>query len=255
MKKFIFLLLLTVTQLHAQPVRIAVAANAQFVMEKLKTTFEKQTGIKLEIVINSSGKITTQIQQGAPFDVFLSADMQYPNELFKSGFAVGSPRIYAYGTLVVWTLQPQKLTKDLRFLTTPAVKKIAIANPKLAPYGEAAQEALRHYGLDEKIKTKLVFGESISQVNQYILSQVVEVGFTAKSVVLDPSLQGKGNWVEVDPKVYTPIAQGVVLIKKKGDENYTNARKFYDFLFSPKAQAIFRQFGYRVGQVKSKSVK
>ncbi|MFN8348148.1 MAG: molybdate ABC transporter substrate-binding protein [Spirosomataceae bacterium] len=253
MKKIVLFLWLIVPPLHAQTVRVAVAANAQFAMEELKAVFEKQTGITVETVINSSGKITTQIQQGAPFDVFLSADMHYPEVLFKEGFTTEAPKIYGYGSLVVWGLGNVKVTKDLSFLTQPSVRKIAVANPKLAPYGTAAQEALTYYHLSDKTRSKWVLGESISQVNQYILSQAVEVGFTSKSVVLDPSLKGKGNWAEVDSKTYTPIAQGVVLLKKKNTAPSRQAQSFYDFLFSKRAQAIFRAFGYRLtGSTKQK---
>lgn len=247
MKKILLFLWLMVPQVYAQTVRVAVAANAQFVMEELETVFEKETGIQLETIINSSGKITTQIQQGAPFDVFLSADMHYPDVLFKEGLTTAAPKIYAYGALVVWTIGATKPTKDLSFLTQPSIKKIALANPKLAPYGVAAQEALTYYRLFDKTQEKWVMGESISQVNQYIVSHVVEVGFTAKSVVLDPSLKDKGTWIEIDPKTYRPIAQGVVLLKKKNVEPSLAARRFYDFLFSKRAHAIFRKFGYRVG--------
>lgn len=246
MKKLLLFLWLISPQLYAQTVRVAVAANAQFVMEELEAVFEKQTGIQLETIINSSGKITTQIQQGAPFDLFLSADMHYPDVLFKEGLTTAAPKVYAYGALVVWAIGATKPTKDLSFLTQPSIKKIALANPKLAPYGVAAQEALKHYRLFDRTQEKWVMGESISQVNQYILSQAVEVGFTAKSVVLDPSLKNQGTWVEVDPKTHSPIAQGVVLLKKKTAEPSVAARRFYDFLFSKRAHAIFRKFGYRV---------
>lgn len=249
MKKIALFLWLIVPQLYAQTVRVAVAANAQFVMEELEAVFEKQTGFQLETIINSSGKITTQIQQGAPFDVFLSADMHYPEVLYKEGFTTESPKIYAYGSLVVWGLGTSKVSKNLSFLTDPSIKKIAIANPKLAPYGVAAQEVLKYYRLFDKTQSKWVMGESISQVNQYILSQAVEVGFTAKSVVLDPSQKGKGSWVEVDSKTYNPIAQGVVLLKRKSTEPGIQARQFYNFLFSKRAQATFRKFGYRIVSV------
>jgi molybdate transport system substrate-binding protein len=189
MKKLLLFLWLISPQLYAQTVRVAVAANAQFVMEELEAVFEKQTGIQLETIINSSGKITTQIQQGAPFDLFLSADMHYPDVLFKEGLTTAAPKIYAYGALVVWAIGATKPTKDLSFLPQPSIKKIALANPKLAPYGVAAQEALKHYRLFDKTQEKWVMGESISQVNQYILSQAVEVGFTAKSVGVRPVAQ------------------------------------------------------------------
>jgi molybdate transport system substrate-binding protein len=238
------LLLVGLLSLHvsvqAQKVRVAVAANAQFVMGKLQTEFERKTRITLEPVINSSGKLTTQIQQGAPFDVFLSADMQYPDALYASGQASTKPRIYAYGLLVLWTRTNTGSSTGLSALSKPQIRKIALANPKTAPYGAAAVELLTSQGLLTKIQEKIVYGESIAQVNQYLLSGAVDAGFTAKSVVLEPALRGKGRWIEVEGA--TPIAQGVVLLKNAGD----GARQFYDFLFSPSARAIFQQYGYRL---------
>lgn len=246
MNKFWLLGLLLLSGVsRAQPLRIAVAANAQFAALQLKTIFEKQTGQKVELVVSSSGKLTTQIQQGGPYDVFLSADTQFPDVLYANGFAVEKPRIYAYGALVLWTLKPLNLSAGLSVLTQASVQKIAVANPRTAPYGEAAMQVLQQAKLAGPLQTKLVFGESISQVNQYVLSGAVEAGFTAKSVVLDSSLVNKGHWLELKAGTYKPIAQAAVLIKKTGSAQVRpEARKFYDFLFSSSAQAIFRRYGY-----------
>jgi molybdate transport system substrate-binding protein len=224
----------------AQKIRVAVAANAQFVMEKLSAGFEKKTGLQVESIINSSGKLTAQIQNGAPFDVFLSADMQYPETVYRAGLAQTKPKIYAYGLLVLWTRADIDPAKGLNSLSDNRISKIAIANPKTAPYGTAAVAVLTKQNLLTELQPKIVYGESIAQVNQYLVSGAVDAGFTAKSVVLEPSLQGKGRWADV--KGAEPIAQGVVLLKNA----QTGSRKFYDYLFSPEAQAIFRQYGYQL---------
>jgi molybdate transport system substrate-binding protein len=229
----------------AQKLRIAVAANAQFVSRILAQEFKKQIAVEAELIVSSSGKLTTQIEHGAPFDIFLSADIKYPQELYSKQFATAKPEIYAYGKLVMWSKKGIDLSKGLNSLTNNSVKKIAIANKALAPYGEAAEQALQRTNLLARLKTKLVYGESIAQVNQYLLTGVADVAFTAKSVVLDPDQKNNGNWKEVDPKLYKPIAQGVVVLKSSKAENLKHAIQFYKFLFSAKAKQIFKQYGYK----------
>lgn len=225
-------------------VLVATAANVQFAMDELTRLFEEQSGIKAEVILSSSGKLTAQIQQGAPYDLLVSADMKYPKTLYESGQAEAPPRVYALGALVLWTLGDIELSADLSFLQNPAIHKIAIANPQNAPYGEQAVRALQHYGVYDQVVSRLVYGESIAQTNQYILSRVSEVGFTAKSVVLSPEIQGKGHWVEIDPAAYSPIEQGVV-ITRYGEEHHPEAsRRFYDFLFSQTARDILIRYGY-----------
>ncbi|WP_375445385.1 molybdate ABC transporter substrate-binding protein [uncultured Fibrella sp.] len=242
MKKIFFLLLLWSSGVQAQPLRVAVAANAQFVMESLRVAFQKQTGISIETVISSSGKLTTQIQQGAPYDVFLSADMDYPRALYQQKLTAGAPVVYAYGSLVLWTLGTFPLTADLSVLKNPAVRHIAIANPATAPYGEAAVSLLTHRKLLGAVQPRLVYGESISQVNQYILSGAAEVGITAKSVVLDPGLEQRGHWIDLPPPGYAPIAQGVVVLKRTSQAKA--ATQFVQFLQTAAARRILQQFGY-----------
>lgn len=227
---------------NAQKLRIAVAANAQFVAGVLAQEFKQQTGIEPELIVGSSGKFTAQIEQGAPFDVFMSADMKYPEELFAKQLTTAKPQIYAYGTLVLWVNSDAK--PSVNGLTKADVKKIAVANPALAPYGEATIEALKKLKLYDRLQPKFVFGESIAQVNQFLLTGAADAAFTAKSVVMDPAQQGKG-WTEVDSKLYKPIAQGVVVLKASTGENLKQAQKFYKFLFSAKAKQIFRAYGYR----------
>jgi molybdate transport system substrate-binding protein len=219
---------------------IATAANVQFAMDELIHTFTNETGIPCEMVLGSSGKLTAQIREGAPFDVFVSADVKYPEELYKKGLTTAAPDIYAYGKLVLWSLMD-----EIPDLTGDQVRHIAIANPKTAPYGVAAIEALRYDGIYAQVRDKLVFGESISQTNQFIISKTAEVGFTAKSVVLSPEMKGVGHWKEVQEGTFTPIAQGVVLLNRK-HSLHPDSRQFYQFLFSEKARIILEAYGYQV---------
>lgn len=224
--------------------RIAAAANMQFAMDALTEAFAQETGVGCETIVGSSGKLTAQISEGAPFDLFVSADMKYPTELFDRNLTLAAPKIYAYGKLVLWT-RTDKLEPSIELLTSDAVRRIALASPKTAPYGSAAIEALRHYDIFEVVEGKLVYGESIAQTNQFITSKAAEIGFTAKSVVLSPKIKGKGRWLEIDDRIYSPIAQGVVMLKKSRD-HLTEAQQFYDFLFSKKGREILREYGYSI---------
>ena len=251
MKQILLSVVFLLRMLHAtaqeNKVTVAVAANMQYAANKLKEKFEQETGIKIEIILGSSGKLTQQIMEGAPYDIFISADTKYPSELYKNKFTLDTPRVYAKGLLVLWTnkegIDP---SKDLTVLLSGSVKKIAVANPQTAPYGVAAEEILKHYNLYEKVKSKLVFGESISQTNQFIISQSADIGFTAKSVVLSDEMKGKGKWIDIDSKSYSPIAQAAVILKHGVETNKTLSEKFYNYLYSKTAKDIFRQFGYIV---------
>lgn len=228
----------------AEPLTVAVAANVKFVFDELRAEFKKSTGIDANGVFASSGKINAQIKSGAPYDVFMSADMEFPQALYKDGFAVTPPTVYAQGVLVLWTLQPLDMTQGMRVLANPAVKKVAMANPKLAPYGLEAMRALDYFKLRAAVEPKLIYGESIGQVNQYIDTQAVEIGFTAKSVVLAPQILGHGKWIEVPRESYQPISQGIVMLKHGADTNAAAAKKFLEFMASAKARGILKKFGY-----------
>lgn len=221
---------------------IAVAANMQFAMKDLTETFTSKTGIQCDLMISSSGKLTALIREHAPYDVFVAADMKYPNELYNNGFTTKKPEVYAYGKLVIWSMI-DGLTSSIEMLTSEQIKHIALANPKMAPYGVATIEVLEHYNLYDSIKDKLVYGESISQTNQFIISKSAEVGFTAKSVVLSDKMKGKGSWIAIDEADYSPIAQGVVIIKNDKAEQQ-DAERFYEFLFSQEARNILESYGY-----------
>lgn len=233
-------------QVYAQELTIAVAANVQFTMEEIQKEFTKKTGIPLNTVIGSSGKLTAQINNGAPFDVFLSADMKYPEFLFANKKAVTEPEIYAQGSLVLWTRKDLELMDLVSVLKDERVQKIAIAKPKTAPYGRESLRVLHLHKIFDAIEDKLVYAGSIAQVNQYVDSKVVDIGFTAKSAVLSEKLLGKGAWLEIDPADYMPIDQGVVILKHGLQKYPEESRLFYDFLFSDRAKDIFKKNGYRL---------
>lgn len=237
-------LLCTGVVAYAEPLTIAVAANVKYAFADLQQAFTKQSSIEVKSVFGSSGKLTAQVKSGAPFDVFLSADMEYPETLYKEGFAVTAPKVYANGVLVLWTLNPLDLGKGIQVLSDPAVQKIAVANPRLAPYGREAINALEHFKLRAEVEPKLIYGESISQVNQYIDSKSADIGFTAKSVVLAPQVAGKGKWIELPKDSYQPIAQGVVILKHGAETNSETAHRFLEFLATPTARSIFEKYGY-----------
>ena len=225
---------------------VATAANVQYVMQDIKKEFEKESGKKIEIVVSSSGKLTTQIREGAPFDVFVSADTKYPNELYAKGGSDERPKIYALGSIVLWSRNIDSANLKVENLIEDKIKKIAIPNPRTAPYGEAAIQVLQKQKSFEKLRAKLVYGESIAQTAQYITSGSVEVGFNALSVVLSPEMKGKGHWILVDSNLYQPIKQAAVLLKHSEDSpKKETSRQFYDFLYSKKAKEIFKKYGYK----------
>ncbi|MCB9272593.1 MAG: molybdate ABC transporter substrate-binding protein [Lewinellaceae bacterium] len=227
-----------------ETIHVAVAANVQFAMQELQAAFEAESGIKVETAISSSGKLTAQIQQGAPYCLLISADMKYPEALIESGKAIAPARVYAYGALVLWTMAELQLDTNPRFLLEPAIRKVAIANPRNAPYGEQAMLYFGHFGITEAIEPKLVYGESIAQTNQYVLTHAADVGLTAKSVVLSPEMKGKGYWLELPAGTYKPIAQGVVVTSYGQQQHPESSRRFLEFLFSPKARDVFQRYGY-----------
>jgi molybdate transport system substrate-binding protein len=248
-RKIIFLLMLSLLfagcqQEKKQPLIVATAANMQFAMKAIVHQFSRETGVSCKVIISSSGKLTAQIKSGAPYDVFVSADMKYPETLYKDGFGVAPPQVYAYGKLVLWSLKKQD-TLSLQELAKQKIKHIALANPKTAPYGVAAVDVLKNAGLYKKVENKLVYGESIAQTNQFIMSGTADIGFTAQSVVMAPEVKGKGTWMAINPDLYKPIAQGI-LILKKGKKYNKDANKLVDFIFAKGGRVMLEKYGYNV---------
>jgi molybdate transport system substrate-binding protein len=244
-RKSLFLILGTLfisINTFAQTIKVAVAANLQSVIKVLGDDFKKRTGIIIQPIVGSSGKLVAQISNGAPYDVFLSADMEFPQKLADGGFTERPPVVYALGSLIICNSQEIDLKNWADIIKTDRIEKIAIANAKIAPYGRAAEEALAKLNLLEKVRPKLVYGESIAQVNTYVTTGVASVGFTTQSLVAEQADKKIFQWVAVDRKLYTPIQQGMVLLKKSTDK--ASAEKFYQYILSTPAKNILKKYGY-----------
>jgi len=225
-------------------INVAVAANMQFAMEEIQAEYHRRTATPVKLIFASSGKLTVQIKSGAPFDVFVSADMSHPDSLIRWGLAEGPVNPYAFGKLVLWTTGKLDLTRGLKSLAHPSIKRIAVADSARAPYGAQAMNALRASGLREKLAGAMVFGESISQVNQYVLIGNVDAGITAKSTVAAGDMAGKGRWVEVDPALYGEIAQGAVVCRHGMEKRGKPSGEFLAFLYGEDARKILLKHGY-----------
>jgi molybdate transport system substrate-binding protein len=224
---------------------VAAAANLTYALAPLDAAFAKSNpGVAIVPVLGSSGNLVAQIRNGAPYDVFLSADMDFPRRLAQAGGAQGSSlTVFAMGRLVLWTVNPVvPMNSVAETVRSPAVLKLAIANATTAPYGRAAQQAMEKLGVWGDARPKLVVGESISQTAQFVQTGNADAGFVAMSLVLAPKLKHLGRWLEVPPELYEPIAQGAVLTAH-GSGNAA-ARRYLEFLHSPAAMEIFRRFGY-----------
>lgn len=225
--------------LGAQTLRIAAAADLQFAMNDLAIQFEKKNGTKVSVSYGSSGNFRAQIQNGAPFDVFFSADMSYPQQLVSEGFAEEqSLFVYAQGHLVLWAPAGTNLRlaeRGFEALKDPRVKKIAIANPEHAPYGRAAVSALQKAGLYDPIKSKLVFGENVSQAAQFTQTGSAQVGIIALSLTFAESMKGGESW-EIPVELYPPLRQGAVIVHSSPNKAAANA--FLEFVRSDEGRKI-----------------
>ncbi len=246
MKPFNLLLasLAFASALAAQTITVAAAANLKYALDDITAVFTKETGIDVKIITGASGKLTQQIMSGAPYDAFLSADVEYPAKLAQAGLTTTPAQVYAYGTLILWSDTGVDLSKGVSILADPSVKRIAVANPKTAPYGIEAMNAMKYYKVADDATPKIITAESISQVGAYVTTKAVDVGFMAKSIVLSPEMKNVGKWIEVDPKAYNTIDQAMVCLKNGSPENQIAAKKFIRFMSSAKAQAILKANGY-----------
>jgi len=247
MKKVILSILLTFSTLHAGEISIAVAANVSYAIEALKKEFNViYPETKVQVILGSSGKLTAQIRHDAPYSLFMSANMKYPEALYSEKIAVTKPVVYAQGALAYLSVNKQDFSKGTMLLKEDNLTKIAIANPQTAPYGVAAVEALKNANVYEAVKDKFVYGESISQTVAYATT-AADIGLIAKSSLLSPQMahfKESIHWSDVNETLYTPISQGIVILKK--GENDSEVKAFYDFMLSDKAKAIMINFGYKV---------
>ncbi|TMU56747.1 molybdate ABC transporter substrate-binding protein [Flagellimonas algicola] len=227
---------------NSDKLTIAVSSNMQYSIEEIAAKYTEHTGIACDLVVGSSGKLTAQIMEGAPFDVFLSADMKYPQMLYQKGHAKAAPKIYALGKLVLFASNKEIVPK-LEFLKNDSIAHIALANPKTAPYGRAAMEVLEHNGLVYSVKDKLVYGESVSQTNQFMSTGAAQMGFTAKSTLIGTPLSQQGHWIALDTNSYTPIQQGIVMLEDDTAQDRASL-SFLEFIFTEEAQEILKKYGY-----------
>ena len=225
---------------------IAAAADLQPVMKEIAARFERETGRKAKLVFGSSGNFFAQLQNGAPFDVFLSADMAYPKKLEADGLTEpGSFYGYATGKIVLWVPNQSSIDVNKAGLLTvvdPALTKLAIADPAHAPYGRAAESALKNAGLWQQVKMKFVFGENISQTAQFASSGNADAAIIALSLVLSPGMKDKGRYFVIPQELYPALRQAAVVMKASAHK--TAALRFVEFLKSPETQSLFAQYGF-----------
>lgn len=240
-------LLLSSRLAASQGLTIAAASDLQSALPAITAQFEKDTGQKVMLTFGSSGNFYAQIQNGAPFDVLLSADIDYPRRLERAGMAErGSLYAYATGRIVLWTRRDSAIDveRGLSVLTDSRVRRVAIANPEHAPYGRAAVAALRHERLYEHVREKLVLGENISQAAQFAQSGSAEAGILALSLALSPALKSSGTYVDIPDSWYPPIEQAAIVLASSRQKSL--ARQFIDYLKKPDTLRILQSYGFAV---------
>lgn len=228
-----------------QPLSVAAAADLQPVMTEIAMRFERQSGASVKLSFGSSGNFFAQIQNGAPYDLFFSADLEYPTRLKTAGLiATDSLYRYATGRIALWSPANTSIdvSKGLPILSEERVRKIAIANPAHAPYGRAAEAALRNSNLWNSISTKLVFGENIAQTAQFVQSGNADVGIVALSLVLGPAMKDRGSYFVVPEKLYPPLQQAAVILKSS--QHQALARRFIDYMKTREITFLLQQYGF-----------
>jgi molybdate transport system substrate-binding protein len=229
---------------------VAAAADLSAALQEIGDNYEKKTGVKPKLSFGASGALTQQIQNGAPFDLFFSADMDYPRQLIAAGDADGASLYqYAVGRLVLWVPSDSPLDVEhlgMKVLLDPSVKKIAIGNPQHAPYGRAAVAALRHAQLYDQVADRLVLGENISQAAQFVESGNAQVGFVALAHAAAPAMRGKGKYWEVPAEFYPPLAQGVVVLSHS--QHKKEATEFLEYFKTKEIGELLRKYGFTLPQ-------
>jgi len=228
---------------RAEKLTIAAAADLKFAMAEVVDTFRaNRPGDRIEVIYGSSGKFFTQIRNGAPFDLYFSADIAFPRELEKLGHAAGPTRPYATGRLVLWSLRPELAKTALKDLPRAPIRKFAIANPQHAPYGLRAKEALEHQGVWAAMRPKLVLGENIAHTAQFVDSGAAEAGIVALALVLSPTMAGKGAWTLLPDAWHAPLEQGYILTRRAAGNRL--AADFANYMGSEPARAVMRRYGF-----------
>lgn len=227
---------------NADRIAVAAASDLKFALTDIRNAFiQKNTGETVDLIFGSSGNFATQVKNGAPYDVFFSADIAFPKQLEAEGFAASRVVPYAVGRIVVWQARPGK-APTLADLASPAFRRVAIANPNHAPYGMRAVEALKSAKVWDKVEPKLALGENIAQTAQFVESGAADAGIVALSLVTSPALAGKGAYTLIDASLHAPLQQAFI-VTRHGKDNAL-ARAFTEFSRSPEAVAILRRYGF-----------
>lgn len=226
-----------------EKILIAAASDLKFALDSIVTGFKKVNNGKIDVTYGSSGKLFEQISGGAPFDIFFSADINYPRLLEEKGMTISPIYTYGIGRIVIWSKKTDPRQAGMNVLVSPSIKKIAIANPAHAPYGKRAQESLEYYKMWEKVKGKLVYGENISQTAQFVTTGAADIGIIALSLALSPNMNKEsGSYFIIPANSHQPLQQGVVLTKKAKEKS--KAKTFMEYIQSANANAIFKHFGF-----------
>lgn len=233
---------------NVHQINVAAAADLSAALQEIADNFKKRSGVEVKLSFGASGALTQQIQNGAPFDVFFSADMNYPKQLIEAGYADQATLYrYAQGKLVLWVPTNSPLDvehRGMEVLTDPSVEKISMANPMLAPYGRAALAAVKHYGLYEKLRSRLVLGENVAQAAQFVESGNAQAGFVALAHAVAPAMRDKGRYWVVPQDAYPPLDQGVVMISRS--QHQEDAKAFLAYIKSPEAAAVLKKYGFAI---------
>ncbi|GAB6074245.1 molybdate ABC transporter substrate-binding protein [Nautilia lithotrophica] len=235
--RFIIVLICSFISVLASQIYVAAAANTTYAMPEIIKKFNKKyPNIKVNVILASSGKLTAQIMHGAEYDIFMSANMKYPEFLYKKGIAKSKPKIYAKGAIALFSVKNIRLDDFKKAMLN--AKSIAIANPKTAPYGKAAIDAMKNAGIYNKVANRLVYAETVSAVIPYTINSA-DVGIVAKSSLFSPKMKKYRNFADVPKSLYKPINQGIIMLNNKNE-----TLKFYNFIFSNEAKEIFKKYGY-----------
>ncbi|MEK7434497.1 MAG: molybdate ABC transporter substrate-binding protein [Cyanobacteriota bacterium] len=252
-KKYFFRLFLSVIILvffsssvfAENSLKIIAASDLRYAMNEIINEFKlKNKNTKIDVIYASSGNAFSQISSNAPYDIFFSADIKYTEQLKEKGLAITKPKLYGIGQIVLWSKKIDISKKDMFFLNTDEIKKIAIANPKHAPYGKKAIESLKYYKLFDKIEKKLIYGENISQSTQFVDTGNAEICITAFSLLSSANMKNKGYFFVIPEKSYSPLKQGYILLKNAQDNKL--AKSFYDFIDSIEVKNILKKYGFKV---------
>ncbi len=228
---------------HAEMITLAAASDLKFAMDDILTSFRQaHPANQVSVVYGSSGKLQTQIQQGAPFDLYFSADIAFAQTLVRSGFAASQAKPYARGRLVLWSKGLDATQMTLTSLADARITRVAIANPQHAPYGRRAQEALRSTGLWETVAPKLVYGDNIAHTAQFVQTGNAQVGIIALSLALSPELSAQGGYWLIPSQLHQPLEQGFIITRRAASNQL--ARRLADYMDSPWAHAVMNRYGF-----------